>query len=520
MISLKDIPPKPGIYQFKDNKNIILYIGKAKNLRKRVSNYFQKKDHDEKTKELVKRIRKLDYIITGNEVEALVLENNLIKKHQPKYNIDLKDSKKYAYIRITDEDFPRLETARTKLKKGKYFGPFVSGSSRHYILKLLRKNFHIRTCRRMPKKPCLRFHIKMCKAPCTKNISKEDYNKNIESVELVLKGKTEEIIKKLKKQMKSHSKNLEFEKALELRNQIDAINWLSEKQNMERQKKYNEGIINFTIKDNKVYLMMFSIHKGILENKQEFEFDYNPFFLEEFIVQYYSENHVPKSIILPKKINDSIKKFLEERRKTKISLETPKIGEKKKLLELIKTNIDYSFFADTAALEDLKTKLRLNDLPRIIECFDISHISGTSTVASMVQFRNARPDKSNYRRYRIRTVKGIDDFRSIAEVVRRRYSRLKEENKEMPDLIVIDGGKGQLSAALDELRKLNIRIPLISLAKKLEEIFVPGRRLPISLDSKTQALKLLQRTRDEAHRFAITYNRLLRKKEQLNQDGK
>lgn len=250
----------------------------------------------------------------------------------------------------------------------------------------------------------------------------------------------------------------------------------------------------------------------MLENKTEYSFEKTPDFLEEFIIRYYDDNPVPKELILPKEIDKSIQQFLEKKKESKVRIIIPKSGEKKQLLELVMKNIDVTFFGEEKKLEDLQQRLRLNEHPRIIECFDISHLSGTNTVASMVQFRNGKPDKNNYRRFKIRTVEGIDDFASMAEVVKRRYTRLQTESKEMPNLIVIDGGKGQLSFALQELKNLGIKIPIISLAKKFEEIYLPGRQIPIKLSKRTEALKLLISIRDEAHRFAISYNRLLRNK--------
>jgi len=521
MINFKNIPVNPGCYIYKNDKGKIIYIGKAKNLKKRVSNYFQKQDHDLKTTQLVKNIKEIDYIITDSEVEALVLENTLIKKHRPKYNIDLKDSKRYAYLKITDEKFPRLIIARTKTKKGKLFGPFTSGADRHYVMQSLIKTFQLRTCKRFPKKPCIRYQIKLCEAPCKKIISEEYYNEKLKFIENILKGNTKDIIKILTKRMDKFSNDQSYELALEKRNQILAIKNLEEKQNMDRSKVYNEDIINYIIKKEKVYLMLFNIYKGTLENKEEFSFDYNSEFLEEFIVQYYSSNKIPKEIILPDKTSKTLKLFLEKKIQenqrvythSKVNLVIPKIGEKKKLLDLVKKNIELNYFGNTNMLNELQTRLRLQEFPEVIECFDISHLSGTSTVGSMVQFRNGKPDKSNYRRFRIRTVSGIDDFGSIAEVVKRRYVRLQTEHRTMPNLIIVDGGKGQLSSALAELDKLNLKIPIIGLAKQFEEIFVPGSSHSIPISKKEKISMFIQNIRDEAHRFAITYNRLLRKKE-------
>jgi excinuclease ABC subunit C len=513
MIDLKNIPESPGCYLFMDKEGRIIYIGKAKNLKKRVSSYFQKKSFDTKTEILIGKIKDVSFIATNNEVEALILENNLIKKNTPKYNINLKDSKRYAYIELTREKFPRLVIARKRVSSGKYFGPFVSGTDRNYVRELIIKTFKIRTCKKFPKKPCLRYHINLCSAPCVGLITETNYDSDVRSAVMVLRGHNSELISELKNKMNDSSEKKDYEKAIARRNQIQAVKWLSEKQTMERQKKYDEDIINFIVKESRVYLILFNLYKGMLENKQEFDFLFNENFFEEFLVQYYSDNPVPKELILPKLVDESIGHFLKERRKNNVIITVPKIGEKKNLLELVGKNIELTFFGDMTKLDDLRAKLKLNENPNVIECFDISHLSGTSTVGSMVQFRNAKPDKSNYRRFKIKTVSGIDDFAAISEVVSRRYKRLILEKKELPKLIIIDGGKGQLSAALDELNKLNLKIPIISIAKKMEEIFVPGLSFSIRLDRKSKALLLIQEMRDEAHRFAIKYNRLLRKKE-------
>ncbi len=515
MIDLSIIPSEPGCYQFKDASNKIIYIGKAKNLRKRVKSYFQKRDLDPKTEALKEKIESVDFIITDNEVEALVLENNLIKKHQPKYNINYKDSRRYAYIELTSEEFPRMLIAREKRGSGRFFGPFVSAAARDYIIYVLRRAFQIRTCKRLPKKACLRYHINLCQAPCIGNISKTKYQDNIRMVKLILMGKTGKLIEEMKKDMKSASDKQQYERAMEIRNQIEAVKSLKERQAMERKKKYNEDIINFVIKTNRVYLILFNIYKGTLENKQEFEFEYTPDFFEQFIVQYYSDNIVPKELIIPEKIDDSLANFLEIKRESKVKVTVPQKGEKRKLLELVMKNIEVSFFGNIEKLEDLRSKLKLQELPEVIECFDISHLSGTSVVGSMVHFRSGLPDKSNYRRFKIRTVEGVDDTTAIAEVIRRRYTRLINEKAEMPNLVIIDGGQGQLNAGMKEHSKLGLKIPIIAIAKKFEEIYLPGLRTPLKLSKKTKALHLIQQIRDEAHRFAIQYNRLLRKKELL-----
>ncbi len=509
-MNISRIPTNPGCYLYSNNNKKIIYIGKAKNLKKRISSYFNKNNQDSKTAALVKNIKEIDFIVTDSEVEALILENTLIKKHQPKYNINLKDNKQFACIAITNEEFPRLLLDRAN-EKEKRFGPFTSGQQRDELKELLIKTFKIRTCNRLPKKSCLRYHLGLCSAPCIGAISKTEYDKSIKDTELVLKGKTKELIVKLTKKMKEFSKNKQYEFALDSRNKIEALTWLEQRQKMQRKKNYDEDIINYIIKEDKIYIMLFNVHRGVLENKQSYVFlDANKMF-DEFLLRYYTNEHVPKEIIIPHSINPTIIQAINKIRKKKLISTIPKIGDKKQLLELVKKNIELQFFAQETVLFELQKYLKLQEIPQVIECFDISHLQGTNTVASMAQFRGGLADKSNYRRFKIKTVQGINDTASIAEVVKRRYQRLQNEHSPMPNLIIIDGGKGQLHAALDELQNLGLKIPVISLAKKLEEVFVPGNLRPLNIPHKTKTLKLLQRIRDEAHRFAITYNRKLRK---------
>jgi excinuclease ABC subunit C len=513
MFTVTDFPEAPGCYLFRDASKKIIYIGKAKNLKKRLKSYLQKKQLDAKTRSLLRHIDSVSFIITDTEVEALILENTLIKKHQPKYNINLKDAKTYAFIQLTDEEFPRLLIARQKQGAGKYFGPFVSALERDHVLQFLNRTFALRTCKKLPKKSCLRFHLGLCDAPCVGAISREDYDKKIRNVRYILSGRSKALIKKLNQEMMKKSQRFDFENALVLRDQITAIQHLQEHQKMQRQQTYNEDIINYRIKDEMVYLMVFNIYKGTLSTKNEFVFGYTPDFLEEFIVQYYSENQIPSEVIIPEKPSGPLALFLSYKRKKKVRIIVPKKATKKQLLDLVGKNIETTFFGDVAKVEALQKTLHLPDLPQVIECFDISHLSGTSMVGSMVQFRNGKADKTNYRRFRIRTVEGIDDVGAIAEVVRRRYTRLQEQQQPFPHLIIIDGGSGQLSSAVHQLQRLGLKIPVIAIAKQNEEIYLPGVREPMCLHKKDKALLFIRQIRDEAHRFALAYNRLLRKKE-------
>jgi excinuclease ABC subunit C len=332
---------------------------------------------------------------------------------------------------------------------------------------------------------------------------------------MLLDGHVNDLIKTLDTEMKTHAQTQQYEKALITRKERDAIEHLQDRQNMVRQRHYNEDILNYIIHDDTIYLMLFNIYKGTLWNKNEYIFPTSPEFLEEFLLQYYSENPIPRELILPEHLPASLTSFLSAQRKTKIILTVPQRGSKKQLLDLVKKNIDLAFFGDISKLEELKKRLQLQELPTVMECIDISHLSGSAMVGSLVQFRNAKPDKNNYRRFRIRTIEGIDDTAAIAEVVRRRYSRLLAEETELPHLLVIDGGRGQLNAALTELRKLQVSIPVVSLAKRDEEIYLPGMGTPLRLPKSDRALQVLQAIRDEAHRFAHAYQRVVHRKEVL-----
>ncbi len=512
--SLADIPHSPGCYLYKDDAGTIIYVGKAKDLRKRVSSYFQKRDHDPKTQKLVKTIADVEYIVTGTDEEAYLLENSLIKRHQPKYNIDLRDAKSYAYIELTKEAFPRITIARKAKGAGQFFGPFVSGKERDYVLTVVKKTFHLRSCKNMPRnhRACLRFHIGNCTGPCAGQVTAADYALQCSQAEAVLKGKTAELVASLTAEMNRYAAAMEFEAAMRCRDVIAAVTHLASRQYVSRQKDHDEDVIHFISAEGTVYLMVFHVYKGTLGGREEFIFEESDGFFEEFLLQFYSEHPAPREVIVPEAVDESLAEYLGTVAKRKVILTVPKQGEKVKLLELARKNIETVHFGDEIRVEELRKALHLADAPRVIECFDISHLSGTDTVASMVQFRAGRPDKRNYRRFRIKTVEGIDDFASMAEVVRRRYSRLVAEEKDLPDLILIDGGKGQLSSAKRVLDELEVDVPVISLAKSEEEVFVSGVPFPLPFGKKTRANMYLQEIRDEAHRFAITYNRLLRKK--------
>ena len=512
MISLDAIPHNPGCYLFTDDQGKIIYVGKARDLKKRVANYFQKQDHAPKTRALVSASKGVQFIVTNTEVEALLLENTLIKKHQPRYNIKLKDSSRYAFIELTDEIFPRIRVSRKASGKGSFFGPFTSARERTFVYQLIRKTFGLRTCKRMPRRACLRYHLGHCAGPCTGKISQADYQARVKRAAFALAGRSRELSESMQQEMAELSGRQEFERAIQLRDEIAALQHLEERQQVEKSRKYDQDVISYRAEDGSVFLMLFKVYRGTLEGKEEFVFAQSDNFLEEFLVQYYSEREPPEELIVDEPLEESLADYLTALKGRKVHVTAPRQGEKKQLLELARKNLDIGFFGDRMKVQALADALHLSRAPQVIECFDISHLAGTFSVGSMVQFRGGRPDKSNYRRFKIKSVQGIDDFASIAEVVRRRYSRLKEEMQDMPDLILIDGGKGQLSSALGVLRELRLKIPIISLAKGEEEIYAPGLDGPLAINKNEKASLFVQEIRDEAHRFAIAYNRLLRKK--------
>ncbi len=495
---ISKLPLSPGCYLFKDESGKIIYVGKAKELRKRVSSYFTKNDHDEKTKLLISKIADFDFVLTQSEVEALILENNLIKKHYPRYNIDLKDSRRYAYLKLNSGDYPWLETVRKREGEGEYYGPFVSGQMRKDIVVVLRRHFGI-----FMKKPLVKIK---------KTIDKEEYNNRVKQARKILSGHVDELIKDLNKEMEISSQRKFYEHAMSRRNQIEALKSLEERQIMELKRQVDAHIINFIIADNVYYLLVFNMRKGILESKQKFVFDQREDSLEEFLVQFYSSTIIPEEIILPIEISESMKEYLELTRGGKVKVIIPEKGERKKLLDLVLKNVEATFFSGQESVIDLGKGLGLSKIPRHIECFDISHLGGTNTVASMVTFIDGKAEKSLYRKFKINSVSGPDDFLSMEEVIDRRYSKSLSQKMKLPDLIVIDGGKGQLSSAKGVLDNLGVKIEIISLAKRIEEVFLPGEKDSIILDRKSKGLLLLRAIRDEAHRFAISYQRKLRSK--------
>ncbi len=520
-ISTINIPSQSGVYFMKDSNGNVIYIGKAKNLQKRTKSYFLK-NQNYKTQKLVEKISDIEFVLTDNESEAFLLESNMIKKYRPIYNIELKDQQRYTYLRLTDEKYPRLlVTRRTRkgqfLGKGKIFGPFTHGSSKLLTIGSLRKTFKIRICKKLPKKVCLEYHLGNCEAPCEFTNAQVQYEKHVSDLEEVLKGKDQMRIfsKKLENEMKIASESLDYERAKEIRDTLQRLGSLKTKQKMEYIQSSDEEFFGIKIKNQTAIVMTFRQTHGVIRDSGNFSFDIvadNTF--SNFLFQYYTTHSIPRFIVvseIPKQ-----KKFLEsllsEKADFQVQIIQPKRGKRKEIMKLILKNL--SLILNKRAepgLVDLQEKLTLPELPSIIECFDISNHGDEYAVASMSQFVDGKPNKSDYRKFKIKTIKGRDDFAMIGEVIKRRYIKLKKENLQLPNLILIDGGKGQLHAALNSLNTVNVKVPCISLAKENEEVFMPNKKKPILISKNESSLQILQYARDEAHRFGIAYNRNLRK---------
>lgn len=510
MVNLITLPSDPGVYLFKDNDNAIIYIGKAINLKKRVSSYFKAQDSP-KTQLLRKHIANVECIIVHNEVEALLLENKLIKQHSPKYNINLKDSKTYAYIVVSDELYPRIFSSRKPLSKGHLFGPFVDGSARRELIRLTVQLFKIRVCRTLPKKACLNYHIGLCTAPCIKNVHKEQYQEQVHQALEFLSGNTTSILKKLKEEMKHHSNHQHYEKALAAKRQIESIEHLNEKQSVEHLKRFDQDVIAIFVNNNKALIELFSISKGIISGKKEFSFDMEEDLLEQFITLYYSKNYLPSEIIVSIAFWENegkhlaLEEYLSKLKGAKVQLTYPQRGEKADLIDLAQKNAEYN--STNPLLQEIKDKLILPTLPVTIECFDISNLGYDYIVGGMTQWVAGRPNQAGYRKFEVRGNRGQDDFAAMREVVFRRYSRLVQEQKPLPDLIIIDGGAAHLIAALESLQKVGVKIPIIALAKQQEEIYTPGESQPLQFDQRSPMMLLLRHIRDSVHDFVLSYNR-------------
>lgn len=541
--SLKLLPSLPGCYIYYNKDNEIIYVGKAKILKRRVMSYFNKKHHDSvKVQVLVSQIERLEYIITNTEVEALILESHLIKKHKPKYNILLKDDKKYPYFLITDEDFPRIQVVRKKNlnpEKGRYYGPYTDVRAMYSTLDFLKKLFPLKQCKspKFKDRPCLYYHIGRCMAPCQNMVTSDEYKAIVRQAELFLAGKQSELMEQLKVQMEKFSDSLQFEKAARLRD-----SYLDLKKTLEKQKvvyentSLNEDVISFLAEDGIFAIVILMVREGRLIDKKDFVYEVEDEDKTEFFATFFKEYYNSLTLGYPDKVVSNelenigekalYEEWLEILAKKKVRISYGKSAQGKELQMLADKNarvvLDNAKLKKMSKIRDdfneigsyLAEKLQLKNFPHRIECYDISHIQGTNTVASMITFINGLSKKSEYKRFKIRTTEGKpDDFLSMKEVLTRRLKHLGDKNWDKPDLMIIDGGKGQLSSVMEIIEELGVEgIDVVSLAKKHEEVFLPKQSDPVILPQNSSALFLFQRIRDEAHRFAITYHRNLRSK--------
>ena len=514
-----DLPNKPGVYIMRDKNDTIIYIGKAKNLINRVRSYFREKLDRPKTQILMSHFDSLEYIVTNSEKEALILEATLIKKHRPRYNVQLKDDKRYPYVKITSEQFPRLVITRNVTKDGIYYGPFTDVGSVKQTVKFLKSLFKIRTCRNMDG-PCLNAQIDLCYAPCDGRISKEEYSEIIKKIDLFFQGKYSTIVKNLKSEMTEAAMNEEYEKAAVIRDQIASIEEIMEKQFVDLvDDDLDQDVIAIAPGKNEVVVIIMPIRNGKIVGRDDFlmsgsQYDSSSEVLFAFIQQYYGYNrHIPKQILLDEDIDDKelLEDWLSDLRGNKVHIKVPQKGVKLRLVKMARKNaeiIKHQKKKMENSLLELKKYLKLENLPRVIEGYDISNISGKFAVGSKVSFKDGKPNKKMYKHFRMETP-GPNDFAMMEELLTRRLKMIDRDPE--PDLIVIDGGKGQLGMACGVLEKLNLtHIPIIGLAKEFEEVFVPNSRRPIIIPKNNKALHLLQQVRDESHRFAITYHRKLR----------
>ncbi|HEV8601675.1 MAG TPA: excinuclease ABC subunit UvrC [Patescibacteria group bacterium] len=539
---LKDLPQKPGVYIFKDAKGLFLYVGKGIKLKNRVSSYFRKdaREGSPRIQYMISQIKDLDYVVTDNEVESLVLENNFIKQIKPKYNVRLRDDKNYLFLKINIKDeIPTIEYDRKPSdKNARYFGPYTAAISVRDTLRLLRRIFPYCANKKVGSKPCFYYHIGKCPGVCIGKISLSEYRSNyIKKIIQFLEGRQTEILTQLKMQMNGYARSRMFERAARVRDQIFALNRVLERQKLVYPKKIDQDI--FSLHQNGVASVnLFMIREGKLIQKENFILENTKQalpqeILESFLGRYYLDcATIPKEILLPVKINElEIKKLLQEKTKRQVKILVPVRGPKLKLLNLgeenakqyLESQSDKQLLEEArllSSLRELQRVLELKNLPGRIEAYDISNVQGTSPVGSMIVFDFARPKKENYRKFKINRKQTPDDFAMMAEMLQRRFKHAFDEERikrwPMPDLILIDGGKGQLNVAVKVLKLYKLNIPIIGLAKRLEEIFSPGKNLPLTLPKNSQALFLLQKIRDEAHRFAVSYHRLLRSKKSVS----
>lgn len=531
---VNNLTTQPGVYLWKDAKGHIIYVGKAVNLRNRVKSYVRNDaNRAVKVAAMISHAVDLETIVVANEMEALILENTLIKKHHPRYNIMLRDDKTYPYIKVTlQDDYPRVCMTRRVLRDGaRYFGPFADAGAVHRVLKLMQRAFHIRTCRNLKAdRPCLQYHMGHCDAPCVHYITKADYQELVRQAVDLLEGRNTPLIRDLQQKMEAASDELEFEKAAVYRDQIEAIRVIQSQQNIVTQGG-DMDVLGLASDAGQSCVQIYTIRSGRLMGRETFSLDHSDDesaadMTEAVIDQYYTaQSFIPRDIVVAAVAEqEDCERRLSQLKGQQVNLIIPQRGSKKKLLAMAEENarvlleqrrLQWQHDTDktSGAVQALARVLDLPSLPERMECFDISHTQGIETVASMVVFENGQPARSEYRRFKLKTVQGKpDDFKSMAEIMERRYN---EKDWPVPDLIVIDGGKGQLHAALPIIRQAGCEAPVISLAKRIEEVFVEGRSDSIILNHHTPELQLLQAIRDEAHRFAITYHRHLRGKRSL-----
>lgn len=544
---LAEVPTKPGVYLHKNSAGTIIYVGKAKNLRNRLRSYFQEgRFVDAKTKAMVSHIDDFDYLVVDTEDEAFILEDNLIKKYKPKYNILLRDDKTYPYIKVTNEEFPKIYPTRKVLKDGsKYFGPYSDVPSMKLILRIIRSLFYVRSCNLKLNtksiqegkfKLCLDYFIHKCLGPCVGYISMEQYQENIKNAIQILQGRTKKLIQLLEERMFKLAEEEKFEQAAEIRDKLLKLQDFNARQKIVSQDMKDKDVFGIARIEDYVCSVVFLVREGKVIGKKHFFVKTSLEATEAEIIQRTLENwymqteFVPDEILLPYEPNDLeyISDWLQSKFKQSVTFSIPQAGDKYKLVAMVNENAKFILQEHINALEkrekqipkavlSLQRDLRLNRPPVRLECFDNSHIQGTDLVSSLVVFENGKPKKSEYRKFKNETVLRNDDYATMKEVVRRRYTRLLNEKQQLPDLIIIDGGKGQLNAALEVLEELQIlnKVNIIGLAKRLEEIFVPDQAESILLPKASLSLRLLQQIRDEAHRFAITYHRKLREQRTL-----
>lgn len=545
--TLKLLPSLPGCYIYYDKNGEVIYVGKAKILKRRVMSYFNRHHDSVKVNILVSQIEKLEYIITNTEVEALILENHLIKKHKPKYNILLKDDKKYPYFLITDEDFPRISIIRKKNmnpEKGRYYGPYTDIRAMHATLDFLKKLFPLKQCKtpKFKDRPCLYYHIGRCLAPCQHLVTPDEYKEIVKQAELFLSGKQTELMKKIQEQMQKYSDSLQFEKAAKLRDSYNDLKKTLEKQKVVYENtKLNEDVISLLSEDGIFAIVILMIREGRLIDKKDFVYEVEEEDRTEFFATFFKEYYSSLKLEFPDKIISNelesvgektlYEEWLEILSGKKVKISYGKSAQGKELIKLSDKNAEVVLsnakIAKMSKIRDdfneigsyLAEKLHLKNFPYRIECYDISHIQGTNTVASMVTFVNGVKKASEYRKFKINSTEGKpDDFLSMKEVLTRRLSHLGEKKWEKPDLIIIDGGKGQLSSVMEIINELKVNgIDVVSLAKRNEEVFLPNKSEPVILPRNSSALFLFQRIRDEAHRFAITFHRKLRSKSMIQE---